>query len=91
VSEVHDAYGCISGADRGVLYGYSGDAYNNLTDTYEYDYGKGPAPSTSCQAVTAGWTRHTNTIFNTAASYTSNNIVRLPQETKVFDAANSCR
>lgn len=42
------------------------DQYNNVTGTYEYDYGAGPAPSSSCRAVSSGWTRHTQTSFLTS-------------------------
>ena len=45
-----------------TLYQY--DQNNNRTDSYEYDYGAGPAASTtSCPAVSGGWTRHVHTAY----------------------------
>lgn len=77
-----------------VLYGY--DQYNNATDVYEYDYGKGPAASTSCQTVSAGWTRRTTTsyvpvVYPNYASYNTNNpaasayLLLLPNDKQVLD------
>ena len=52
-----------------TLYRY--DQYNNTTDTWEFDYGAGPAVSTSCQVPAtgspiSGWMRHAQTAYLTS-------------------------
>jgi YD repeat-containing protein len=53
-----------------TLYQY--DQNNNVTDSYEYDYGAGPAALSSC-TVGGGWTRHVHTAY-TGGTYATFNM-----------------
>ncbi|HEX3681393.1 MAG TPA: hypothetical protein VHU83_02545, partial [Bryobacteraceae bacterium] len=52
---------------------YQYDQNNNRTDSYEYDYGAGPAAGgVGCPAVSGGWTRHVHTAY-TGGTYATFN------------------
>jgi hypothetical protein len=61
-----------------VSYGY--DTYNNRQDEWDTDWGSGSAGPNL---------RHTNTVYNTGATYLNANMVSLPAEVKVFDGAGT--
>ena len=77
-------------AKSGVVYGY--DQYNNVTDTFEFDYGSAPGVGASCPSISGlgGFTRHTNTQFLTGAYVDPNvNLVALPTLTTVSAGGSS--
>ena len=81
-------------AGRIFLYG----AFDNPTDTYEYDFGSAPGITVAsdsfhnsfsvCPAGFSGYARHTNTTYNGAATYTAApvHIVGLPASVTTYTA-----
>ena len=74
-----------AGKTTGTVYGF--DVFNNVTDTYEYDYGNAPAMGAACASAGTNYARHTSTQY-LGAPYTNAgvNLLGLPQTTTVYGA-----